>query len=162
MRGLSLHQPYALLVALGWKTLETRKTRTNHRGPLVICASRIVDSKAVHHFEKRAIERGMTSYEWCLLNSIGGRALCIVDVTGCRPLDRKDEPRSWFYEPDRFAWELARRRCFERPPQVRGMQGLFPCPLTDAEIEQAIFPGDNKRPWQGIGVLAPTNAWMGR
>lgn len=40
MRALSLHQPWASLVALGVKRIETRSWATSYRGPLAIHASR--------------------------------------------------------------------------------------------------------------------------
>jgi ASCH domain len=39
MRTLSLRQPWAWLVVNGYKDIENRSWRTNHRGPLVIHAS---------------------------------------------------------------------------------------------------------------------------
>ena len=40
MKALTLHQPWATLVAIGAKTIETRGRRTSYRGPLAIHASR--------------------------------------------------------------------------------------------------------------------------
>lgn len=38
MKALTLHQPWASLIALGYKTIETRSWATSHRGPLAIHA----------------------------------------------------------------------------------------------------------------------------
>lgn len=40
MKVLSLHQPWASLVACGYKRIETRSWSTRHRGPLAIHATR--------------------------------------------------------------------------------------------------------------------------
>lgn len=40
MRAISLWQPWASAIALGIKTIETRKLPTNYRGPLAIHAAR--------------------------------------------------------------------------------------------------------------------------
>lgn len=40
VRALSLHQPWASLIAVGAKTIETRSWRTEHRGRLLIHAAR--------------------------------------------------------------------------------------------------------------------------
>lgn len=40
MKAITLNQPYASLIAAGIKTIETRRWRTNHRGPLLICAGK--------------------------------------------------------------------------------------------------------------------------
>jgi hypothetical protein len=39
LKALTLHQPWATLVALGHKRIETRSWYTNHRGPLAIHAA---------------------------------------------------------------------------------------------------------------------------
>ena len=39
LRALSLRQPWAWLVVNGYKAIENRSWRTNHRGPLLIHAS---------------------------------------------------------------------------------------------------------------------------
>ncbi len=42
MRALTLHQPWASLIALGVKTIETRSWSTSYRGPLAIHAGKSV------------------------------------------------------------------------------------------------------------------------
>ena len=39
MKAISLKQPWANLVACGYKTLETRTWTTSYRGELLICSS---------------------------------------------------------------------------------------------------------------------------
>jgi len=39
MKAISLWQPWATLIALGLKTVETRSWRMDYRGPLVICST---------------------------------------------------------------------------------------------------------------------------
>lgn len=40
LKALTLHQPWASLVAVGAKTIETRSRRISHRGPLAIHAGK--------------------------------------------------------------------------------------------------------------------------
>jgi len=40
MKALTLYQPWAMLVATGWKEIETRDWYTRYRGPLAIHASK--------------------------------------------------------------------------------------------------------------------------
>ncbi|CCQ65412.1 hypothetical protein CWATWH0402_4143 [Crocosphaera watsonii WH 0402] len=40
IKAISLHQPYASLIAMGLKKFETRSWSTNYRGKLVICAAK--------------------------------------------------------------------------------------------------------------------------
>lgn len=46
MKALTLHQPWASLVPLGFKTIETRSWATRHRGPIAIHAAARVPSWA--------------------------------------------------------------------------------------------------------------------
>src|SRR5205807_113707 len=52
LRALSLRQPWAWLVVNGYKDIENRSWRTNHRGPLLIHASQ---SRADFTPEKLAV-----------------------------------------------------------------------------------------------------------
>lgn len=49
MKVLSLIQPWATLIALGEKKIETRSWNTKHRGPLAIHAGIKIDIKACEH-----------------------------------------------------------------------------------------------------------------
>lgn len=46
-RALSLKQPWAALLVAGRKTIEVRRWRTDHRGPVLIHAARIDDPRPV-------------------------------------------------------------------------------------------------------------------
>lgn len=50
MKALSLKQPWAELILLGKKTIETRKWNTFFRGAFLIHASKTVDKKACSEF----------------------------------------------------------------------------------------------------------------
>ena len=49
MKVLTLHQPYASLIALGLKTIETRSWSTKYRGPLAVHAAARRVPQYVHH-----------------------------------------------------------------------------------------------------------------
>lgn len=63
VRGFSLWQPWASLVALGVKTIETRSWSTKYRGPLMI------------HASKRPPEVGQWFGSWCVSQHRNGRAI---------------------------------------------------------------------------------------
>jgi hypothetical protein len=42
MKALTLHQPWATLIAVGYKTIETRSWSTRYRGPLAIHAAKAI------------------------------------------------------------------------------------------------------------------------
>ena len=137
--AISLHGPYAQLVACGLKTIETRAHRTHHRGPLLICSTLTLDVAARDRIAKIVYACTAESDEKYLrpllahgfeLERPAGMALALVDVVGCRPLLPEDEPAAWFYAPGRWAWELANARRV-KPFKVRGMPGMFRVPSSD-------------------------------
>lgn len=48
MKALSLTQPWAILVAIGAKRIETRSWRTRYRGPLAIHAAKALPASAIN------------------------------------------------------------------------------------------------------------------
>jgi hypothetical protein len=141
VRGLSLAQPYASLVALGLKTLETRKTRIHYRGILAICSTRTFDADAWVRIRAGdgigALGQIMRAHSVVSGAALPlGKTLALVDVVGCRELVPEDLPRSFFFAPGRWAWELANPRRLKLRP-VRGMNGLFPVADELVELEAA-------------------------
>lgn len=66
MKALTLHQPWASLVAIGAKTIETRSWRTSYRGPLAMHAAKrspTWDDKKVGDFHLRAFGRASYALE---------------------------------------------------------------------------------------------------
>lgn len=47
VKAITIHQPWASLIAHGYKRFETRGWRTNYRGPLAIHAGKKIDHQAV-------------------------------------------------------------------------------------------------------------------
>lgn len=103
MKALSLHQPYASLIAQGRKTIETRTWGTIYTGPLLICASK---------------KPAMPSYPL-------GQALCVAYISGCRLMTEADEKAACcpFY-PGARAWLIDRVVRID-PFPVKGSQGFF-------------------------------------
>ncbi len=103
MKAISLHQPWASLIADGFKTIETRHWPTSYRGPLLICSTQ---------------NPKILSYPL-------GMALCIVEVVGCRPMTSADEnAASCAWYPGAYAWLLEDIYKIE-PFPVRGSQGFY-------------------------------------
>ena len=130
---LSLHQPYAGLVAWGAKPLETRPTRwpatRPFPHPILICASAKMDGVALARLYARIKATDPKGGLWALCH-VQGQALALVDVVGCRPLVAEDEPRSWFWDAEeaaggvvRWAYEIEQVRRVQ-PFPVSGLQGF--------------------------------------
>lgn len=129
-KGLSLTQPYAQLVTVGRKTLETRKHRVHYRGPLVICSTLIASPASYATIAERFdVASAIGPWEGLPL----GQTLALVEVVGCRPLVPEDWPKSFFYDTNRWAWVLENIRRL-KPRPVRGMNGLFNVPAELVEL----------------------------
>lgn len=118
MKALSLTQPYGGLIHGGFKTIETRTWKTNYRGPILICSTK----QKVLDDEGNAIEPT-------------GKALCIVDILGCRPMVPGDETAACIaYREDLYSWPLGNLRLI-KPFPVKGQLNIF---NVDVEIEDIV------------------------
>ncbi len=94
MKALTLHQPWAHLVAEGVKTVETRSWRTNYRGLLAIhagldmnaCADLIVNDDPRNIQYRPPFDRHLTpDYAWLFGSMSHGGIVAIVELTDCWP-----------------------------------------------------------------------------
>src|SRR5690349_19214533 len=123
IKCLSLWEPWATLMALGHKRVETRSWYTSHRGPLLICASKRRNVRELAElFSKGRQEAGKDSPFTLALrrpedrvvadivNRLAfGMAVAVVDLVDCCPtaaLEDVDEPERSFgdYSRGRYAW----------------------------------------------------------
>ena len=125
MKALTLTQPWATGVALGWKGYETRSWRTSYRGELAI--------HAAMGFPKYARDFATTE------RTLGriperiprGAVVCVVKLLDCRPAEEVAGEVSAIerlygdYSPGRWAWQLQLVRVFEEPIPARGALGLW-------------------------------------
>ena len=110
IKAISLHQPWASLIAQGSKTIETREWPTNHRGDLLIVST-----------QKPVMDGFLCGY-----------ALCIVKLIDCRPMLAVDAGAAccrWYNGA--WAWILSDIRKIDEPFMVRGYQGI-----SEVEIEK--------------------------
>lgn len=139
MKALTLWQPWATLIAIGAKKVETRGWRPPASlGRLVICSAqrpmnleRDVASEATRLRIYAALgRRGHPHGDFMLY----GRALCVVTVTTVCATDTlartlsEDEQAFGDYTAGRFGWVLGDLRVFARPFPVCGRQGIFDVP----------------------------------
>ena len=124
MKALTLTQPWASLVALGHKRIETRSWSTKYRGKLYIHAAK--------GFPRSA--REFADEEQSLLPERLPRGMIVatarlVDIRGtasryCEVLSTQ-ERRFGDYYPGRYAWVLEDIVPLDKPIPWRGMLGLF-------------------------------------
>lgn len=110
-KALSIKQPYAELIMQGVKDVENRTWQTEHRGPLLIHASRMPD------------EEGLRRYGFKEGQLPNGALLGVVDVVDCTL-----EMRSRWHEEGCYGFYLKNPRRFPRPIGYSGQLRLFPVP----------------------------------
>ena len=160
MKGLTLYQPQASLVALGHKQIESRSWSTNYRGPLAIHAARRDPGSLGGDLSEAmtaALERviGPKPLAWikdlprgvilAVVNLIdvvpilqGFDAVPVVGVVPEAPwsqdLMTEDELAFGDFTPGRFAWllELPGSGVLRTPIPERGARGLWNLPPIQA------------------------------
>lgn len=139
-KALTLWQPWATLVAIGAKKIETRSWSTTYRGTLVIHAG-------THKAELHTMF-GTTFYE--VLYKAGykdledlplGVGLCVVRLADCvhtemfNPDAMGPHERVFGnYAPGRYAWVLDSLQAFEKPIRCKGQHGLWEWPYELPEV----------------------------
>jgi activating signal cointegrator 1 len=132
MKAISLWQPWASLIAIGAKRIETRSWPTSYRGPLAIHAAKHT-SKDLEWFCRHSAVReaiGNIQYRDLPLGAIVAvcRLVDCIETDEANPLG--NERLFGDYGHGRFAWILDNIEAIE-PVPYRGRQGLF-------EVEDSI------------------------
>jgi activating signal cointegrator 1 len=151
MKAITLHQPWATLMAMGVKTIETRSWSTRYRGPLAIHAAKTFPAYAKDACYSESMMRalgwplqpeGGLTQEW--LDDINARmkALPLGVVVGVCELvtcfstglpfasyeefpTLDGEKAFGDYSPNRFGWVTFDMKPFAEPIPAVGMQGLW-------------------------------------
>lgn len=101
MRALSIRQPWVELIFRGDEPIEYRTWKTNHRGPLLIHASRTVEYEDVEDLG------------WTAEALPTGALVGVVEVTNCTEVEGG------------YAWHLAKPKRFPKPIPYKGAAGIF-------------------------------------
>jgi len=128
MKTLTLWQPWASLIAVWAKTIETRSWKTSYRGQLAIHAAARPVGDMPHETHKAAL-RILHDFSTLPLGAI----VAVCELVECVPvedvwLELKDmDDEQWFgdYSAGRFAWILSDIKAFDKPVRVKGAQGLW-------------------------------------
>lgn len=138
MKALTLTQPWASLVAIGAKTIETRSWRTNYRGPLLIHAARLWTG-GERIFAERLRDEGIFDWPAGQLNlsfpPFSGLVIARTTILDVVPVDEvlpriagSPEWEYGDYSPGRFAWLLGPVHPVADPFPWRGALSLWDCP----------------------------------
>ena len=128
MKVITLIQPWATLVALGEKQIETRSWNTNIRGEIAIHAGKKVDKSVFNQpFYSNVFSKYSITPENIITSSI--IAVCkIVDVKRTEDLTdviSNQERAFGNYNPNRFGWILEDIKPIEPIQGIKGMLGFW-------------------------------------
>ena len=155
IRAITLTQPWATLVAIGAKHIETRSWRTDYRGLLAIHAAKGLGPGGIAAYLERCTasepiyaalnDAGLAPFTWdadALLALPRGAIVAVCELTDCSPIKiysigdsaingtsypLPTEPERSFgdYSVGRWAWLLADIRALPEPVPARGTLGLW-------------------------------------
>jgi hypothetical protein len=140
MQVLSVMQPWATMLVLGFKRLETRSWQTRHRGPLAIHAARrrMTAPLPMGWRPKMAAAMHRLGLEGWPDLFPRGAILGVVDLLDCVKVEElaPDEPDAiermlGDFGPNRWVWRLGGSRPLTLPVLVTGQQGVFHAPLPE-------------------------------
>ena len=131
MKAITLIQPWASLISIGEKTIETRSWSTKYRGPLAIHAGKKIDKTA---FTIPIYKEIFDMYGININNIPTSSIIAICDITDCIPTELLSEKISdkekqfGNYTPNRYGWILQNVKILETPIHATGMLGLWDYP----------------------------------
>lgn len=128
MKVLTLIQPWATLVILGEKKIETRSWKTHYRGEIAIHAGKKVDKSVFEEpYYKDVFKKYNLTPDNIIRSSIIGTC-SIIDVKRTEELVgiiSERERAFGNYCPDRFGWILDDIKPIEPIRNVKGMLGFW-------------------------------------
>lgn len=152
MKAITIKQPWASLIAIGAKRIETRSWQTKYRGPIAIHSSAHWSNKErnlvyTHPFDmvltQDRAHRNPNFFEalsWQFLPT--GKILATANLVDCIPTEKIPydlnhphadsanafEEHFGDYLPGRFAWILEDVKALKEPMDYRGSLGLWDIP----------------------------------
>lgn len=137
MKAITIHQPWATLIALGEKRFETRGWSTRYRGPIAIHAAKKVDKEICLEEPYLSV---LARHGYTADNLPTGAVVATCQLVECHKviedygssasvgedLTRVIHPEYDFgwYEIGRYAWEMADVKRID-PVPAKGQQGLW-------------------------------------
>ena len=151
MKAITIWQPWASLIALGEKKIETRSWSTKYRGTLAIHAAASMPKSIKVLLPTFADMLGITKYNgswlYYLEHSVGsfGKVVATCELIDCFPIVKNDklnntayadagesqyiitgkEYQFGYYTEGRYAWILKDIKPLAKPVPAKGMQRLW-------------------------------------
>ena len=149
MKALTLYQPWATLVAIGAKRIETRSWKTNYRGPLAIHAGKNISQLPICCTEPFLTTLKLAGYLWANGDWTSplpkGAILATCELVYIKKIDQFDwisNQQAWLinstyweaseqehafgnYSIGRYMWFLDKVKTLEGPIPAKGAMGLW-------------------------------------
>jgi hypothetical protein len=127
MKALTVRQPWAWAIVTGYKDVENRGRRTNHRGPLLIHAAKQMDPDGFQLLWELGVYRRLPA-ELFLGGLIG-----LVEIVDC--VTNSDSP--WAMKKA-WHWVLRKPKEFNNPLPCSGSLGLFDPDVSRRALGQTL------------------------
>lgn len=145
MKAITLWQPWASAIALGYKKFETRSWATKYRGSIAIHAT----AKKLTAYEMACCNDGLLEDTYIYKKDgiyylsrnkesheiVLSKVVAIAEITNCIPITEqfkrklsKEELSYGDYSTDgkqRYAWQLENVKQLLNPIEIKGQQGLW-------------------------------------
>lgn len=140
MMALTITQPWASLIAVGAKRIETRSWPTKHRGPLAIHAAKSLPAEAREAFFLQPVRDALWSIAGSIEDLPRGAVIATVELADVIAIVNTSSSKYrgdiWLPPPSperdfgnfargRYAWILREPRFLVRPVAVGGRLGLW-------------------------------------
>jgi hypothetical protein len=134
MRAITLWQPWASLIAIGAKRIETRSWGTSYRGLLAIHASKRVPWDIAAFYAADPLPTALTNAGYASFTDLPFglvlatcRLVDVIPTTSDYLTEILTPPERNYgdYAPGRFAWLLADITRLDPPVPASGRQGLW-------------------------------------
>ncbi|WP_339221902.1 ASCH domain-containing protein [Paenibacillus sp. FSL H8-0332] len=140
MKCLTIRQPWATLIALGEKQIETRTWRTAHRGELAIHAGMQVN-KAICRTEP--YQSLLARHGYTADNLPTGKIIAVSRIADCCEVTPELAQQGWpggneyvfgNYAEGRYAWKLEKVVPLVHPISAKGRLGFWEYPVLEEEL----------------------------
>lgn len=155
LTAITLHQPWASLIATGKKQYETRSWGTDYRGPIAIHAGKkLHDDIVLQHL--LSVKRSDIPL---------GAIVAIANITDCILMTEEfigqqsqKELRCGDWEVGRYAWKLENVRAIE-PISATGKQGLWKWNQTQLKVGDRVTDGTQ---FATISIISKADIYLDR
>lgn len=125
LRAITVHQPWAWAIVMGYKDVENRRSRTESRGPLLIHAALKMDPAGFQFLWELGLHRKLPD------ELAVGALIGEVNLTDCRYGYESEWAR-----PGHWQWILTSPKEFRSPLACTGAQGFFTPRISSAALGQ--------------------------